>query len=143
MKYLGVDYGKKNIGLAISDSEGKVAMPFGIFENNKNFLETFLSIIEQEKIEAVVFGQSLNLEGEENKINQEIKNFAENIKQGGKASLLIFFQDERFTSMQSKWGTEKNIRRPEKKPRGISSNKKIDDKAATLILQSFLDKNIT
>ena len=139
MKYLGVDYGKKNIGLAISDSEGKVAMSFGIFDNDKNFFEKFLDISEQEKIEAIVFGQSLNLKGEDNKINQEIQKFAENTKQGSKASLLIYFQDERFTSMQSKWGIEKKIRRTEKKSKGKRSDKKIDDKAATLILQSFLD----
>ena len=79
MKYLGIDYGKKNIGLAISDSFGKVAMPFGIFANNKNFLEKFISILKREKIEALIFGLSLNLDGEENEINSEIKKMKQEV----------------------------------------------------------------
>ncbi len=102
MKYLGIDYGKKNIGLAISDSAGKVAMPFSIVKNNSAFFNNLLEIIKKEKIEALVFGQSFDLKGGENKINQEIKNLATKIKQANKSGFLIYFQDERFSSMESK-----------------------------------------
>lgn len=154
MKYLGIDYGKNNIGIAISDSSGKVAMPFSILDNNKKIFENFLEIIKKEKIEVLIFGTSLNLGNKENNINLEIKKFSKMLikflKETNKIEenffpmkeIKIFFQDERFSSVGSRWGLEKQIRRTEKKQKTQVKKKKIDDKAATLILQTFLDKKI-
>jgi RNase H-fold protein (predicted Holliday junction resolvase) len=75
MKYLAVDYGKRNIGLAISDSAGSVAMPFGVFENNNSFLEKFKEIVSENNIDEVVIGESKNLQGERNLIQDKIDLF--------------------------------------------------------------------
>lgn len=136
-KYLGIDYGKKNIGLAISDSFGKVAMPFGIIDNNKNFAEVFKKIISQECIDEVVLGNSLNLSGEKNTIQSDIEKFKIFTESLG---LKTHFINEVFSSMESKWGTEKKIRREEKKSRKSMNENKVDDKAATMILKTFLER---
>jgi putative Holliday junction resolvase len=99
MKYLGVDYGKRNIGLAISDSSGSVAMPFGVFENNKNFEQNFKKIVSEEGIEEVVMGKSLNLRGQNNLIQKDIERFKIFIETLG---LKVNFINEVFTSMESK-----------------------------------------
>lgn len=137
MKYIAVDYGKKNIGLAISDSLGVVAMPFGVFENNEDFLEEFFKILESEKVREVVIGKSLNQKGFENKINKEIKEFEKKVSEKYKTH----FINEIFTSMESKWGVEKKVRRDFKKDRKQKKEKRVDDKAATMILKTFLEKN--
>ena len=102
MKYLGVDYGEKKIGLAISDPTGRVAMPFKIFDNDEKFLGKFLEILDKEKINGIVFGLSLNLESEENMINRKMHKFAEKIKEITKNFIIISFQDERFSSREAK-----------------------------------------
>ncbi|PID83330.1 Holliday junction resolvase RuvX [Candidatus Campbellbacteria bacterium] len=136
MKYIGIDYGKKNIGLAISDSSGCVAMPFGVYSNSQDFTQKFFEILEKEKISEVVIGQSLNQKGRENQINSEIKEFAQKVSQKHK----VHFVNEIFTSMESKWGIEKNIRRDFKKSKKQNKEKRVDDKAATMILKTFLEK---
>ena len=136
MKYLGIDYGSKNIGLAISDSSGVVAMPYLILNNNRDFLGEIEKIIEKEKIEAFVFGESKNFKGEDNKINIEIKKVAKEFEE--KFKLPVYFVNEIFSSMESKWGVEKSIRRGEKKSRKSRGEGKVDSKAAALILKIFL-----
>jgi len=136
MKYLAVDYGKKNIGLAISDSAGKVAMPFDVFENNGDFLEIFKKIISENAIDEVVIGESKNLSGERNLIQDKIDLFTDFVHSLG---LKTHFVSEVFTSMESKWGIEKKIRRAAKNSRKQQKNNLIDDKAATMILKTFLE----
>ncbi len=138
MKYLAIDYGKKNIGLAISDSKSVVAMPYAILQNSNNFLNQLKEIIQKEQIEAIVFGESKNFLGQDNYINLEIKKKAEEVKE--EFSLPVHFINEVFTSMESKWGIEKNIRRTQKNNRKSKKEQRIDDKAATMILKTFLEK---
>lgn len=136
MKYIAVDYGKKKIGLAISDSTGVVAMPFGVFENNKDFKEEFKNIVKNQNINEVVLGKSLNFKGENNSIQKDIDVFKIFIESLG---LKVHFVNEVFTSMESKWGIEKKIRREEKKNKKKVMDKRIDDKAAAMILKTFLN----
>ncbi|MBU0897878.1 Holliday junction resolvase RuvX, partial [Patescibacteria group bacterium] len=56
-KYLGIDWGEKRIGLAIGDSETKIALPFKTVEN----IEAVLQVINDEKIDAVIIGEPLSI----------------------------------------------------------------------------------
>ena len=80
MKYLGVDFGTKKVGLSISDKNGKMAFPYKIVKNDQNFIKSFLEILDKEEIEKIIFGKSLNFQMQENSINQEIKKFIQNIE---------------------------------------------------------------
>ncbi|MBP9765651.1 MAG: Holliday junction resolvase RuvX [Candidatus Pacebacteria bacterium] len=125
MKYIGIDYGSKKIGLATSDEGGSFAFPFLIFSNisKEDSVEKILKIIEDKKIERIVIGESLNLKGEENKILKEAKIFANQLKE--KSGLDIFFEKEWLSTIEA---------------RRFQDRKNADDSAAAIILQRFLDK---
>ena len=138
MKYLAIDYGKKNIGLAISDKDGLVAMPYKILPNSKLFFDKLKQIVKEEEIEAFVLGWSTDFKKKDNKVNFEIKKIKEKIKENFQKD--IFLIDESFTSMEAKWGIEKQVRRPYKKARSKKNVNLIDHKAAAMILKTFLDR---
>ena len=139
MKYLAIDYGKKNIGIATSDSSGLMAFPHSIIDNDKNSIDKILEIIKQEVIEEIVSGESVDLKGNDNSINSDIKYFMSKLER--ESGLEINFEKEWFTSTEARWGQSKDLknnhRRGEKK---LDRSKKIDDSAAALILKTFLEK---
>jgi len=125
MKYLGIDYGEKRVGVAISDEEAGFAFPKVILQNN-GAINEILSICESENISGIVVGESLSSNGIQNEIDKKIKSFAD--KLGKEISLPIFFQREDFSSVEAS--------------RFQIDNNKKDDSAAAIILQRFLDKKL-
>jgi len=124
MKYLGIDFGEKNIGIAVSDEEGTMAFPLKVIKNSKKTLAEVKKIFVDEKAESVVLGESLNLKGEPNKIMTDIQIFKENLeKEIGKQ---IYFEPEFYTTQHALH------------VQGRTSM--TDASAAALILQSYLDK---
>ncbi len=146
MKYLGIDFGEKNIGLSVSDSSGKMAFPFKILENNKNLEKNFLEILENEKINFLVFGESLNFKGQKNEIQKKAEIFAGKISKLKKIE--TFWQNEVFSSsearLQNKFSPKTKNRKADFAFGKIrkENSKKIDHSAASLILKTFLDKKI-
>ncbi len=125
MKYLGLDYGSKKIGIAISDEMGMLAFPFKIILNKKkeDSLEEILKIITDGDIQNVVMGESTNQKGEANKILEESKSFAKNLEEKSKCK--IYFEKEWFSTVEA---------------RRYDDRHDADDSAAAIILQRFLDK---
>ena len=124
MKYLGIDYGSKKLGIAISNDDGTLAFPRSIISNSKDTVATIASIIAQEHIEHIVMGESLDYKGKENKIFQESKEFADNLAKT--TGITTCWEPEFLTSAQART-TQGN-------------HDKIDASAAALILQTFLDR---
>lgn len=125
MKYLAVDYGKKYIGLAVSDDMGLLAFPLDVYENNKDILNTIKKICQDKEIQNIVIGDSVDQDGIKNSIAKDAQKFADILK--NEINLSIHFQKEQFTSVHA---------------RNSGSDKKgrIDASAAALILQRFLDR---
>lgn len=121
---MGIDYGEKRVGIAVSDREGKVAFPKMVLENDDELLEKVSDFCKENSIEAIVLGESRNYKGEENKINKEILSFKE--KLAAETKLPAYLEPEFMTSMQ----VEKTFGKTEM----------IDASAAAIILQTFLDK---
>jgi len=120
MNILGVDYGRKRIGLAWVQSGLDVVLPFGLVES----VDQLIKLIKAEKIDKVVFGLPLGLENmEENDNTKRIRNFAEEVRKQTGAD--IDFADERLTTYEAK---------------NMGGGVSLDEKAATLILQTYLDK---
>lgn len=143
MKYLGIDYGEKNIGLATSDMGGVVAMPESVIPNDMDTLSYIQDIIEKQGIESIVIGHSLNLDGSDNTVQSEIDSFSRVLE--SKTGLPVKSISEIFSSRQAKWGVEHTIRfnpRNVDKRRLHKKQKRVDDKAAAILLQSFLDSRI-
>ncbi len=137
MKYLGIDFGTKRIGLAVSDEAGQIAFPKFVWPNDKSLLEKTKSLIKQENIGAIVFGDSVDTSGQANALNIEVKDFAEKLKT--ETSLPIFFEKEFWSSYEAhgRQGKEsKNARL-----QSVGKTEGVDAKAAAVILQRYLDRN--
>lgn len=134
MKFLGIDYGSKRVGIALSDDEGVLAFPNLTFINNKKLLESIKALCKKESVSEIVLGESYKQDGTPNAIMGEIKRFKTNLE--NQISLPVHLEAEFMTSMHADILPEK--RSGGKISRG--KNKDIDASAATLILQRFLDK---
>lgn len=130
MRHLGIDFGSRKVGLALSDEAGTMGFPYGIVSNDKNLLSTISTLIEKEGVEVIVMGESLNFSGTANPVMEEANRFAENLRQ--ETSLPLFFEPEMLT-------TQEALRDPE----GIRTPLKagaVDAQAAALILTSYLSR---
>lgn len=139
MKYLGIDFGSKRIGLAVSDEGSKMAFPFSVLPNDKNLLNEAEKIIKDEKIECIVMGESKNFKDEPNKIMEKIEEFKKELEE--KTKLKVYFEPEFLTSIQAEQIQHRrrgSVSRPQRRE---PKNEMHDASAAAIILQSFLDKN--
>ena len=132
-RILGIDYGDSRIGLAMSDRLKIIASPFKTIRNegNENFLQVFQSLIKEKDVETIVVGLPIGLKGQETVQTKKVREFA-NLLYALK--LPIHLEDERLSSVSAeKSMIQQNIKTGHNK--GL-----IDQRAAAIILQQFLDK---
>jgi putative Holliday junction resolvase len=136
MKYLGVDYGSKRVGLALSDESGMLAFPYKILQNDMALVDTVHNICGEEDVSAIVLGESRDLSGMPNKIMGSIEEFKRNLE--AELDLPIYFQLEFMTTVEARGrvGKEQNNARKNTKEKSVNT----DASAAALILQRYLDK---
>jgi putative holliday junction resolvase len=96
MRILSLDYGEKRIGLAITDRQNKMALPFGMIENNEATGENILKLIKENDVGRIVIGRPLNLKGQSGYQAEVVDSFISNILEPYKLPISIV--DERFTS---------------------------------------------
>jgi putative Holliday junction resolvase len=138
MKYLGIDFGTKRIGLAVSDEGGVLAFPHKVVSNNREALERIAQIVTEQHIEAIVMGESRTYSGEDNLVMHDARQFAELLS--SETGKKICWHTEVLTSQLARRGDEKNARPVARKRAGAALRAApIDDSAAAIILQSFLD----
>jgi putative Holliday junction resolvase len=136
MKHLGIDYGSKRVGLALSDDGGSMAFPYKILSNNLELIDDIHNICGTESVSAIVIGESHDLSGQPNKIMGSIEEFKRNLE--AELDLPIYFQKEFMTTIEARGreGKEQNNARKSAKGATLSA----DASAAALILQRYLDK---
>lgn len=142
MKYLGIDYGTKKIGLAISDERGKIAFPRDIIPNTSETLSTLIGMIHNEAIEKIVIGKSLDSQGSDNAIQRHINTFVKKLSQEFDGE--IFEQDERGSSVAARGHLYRKGNIENEQWTGRANKKRrdhVDAGAAAVILQRYLDKN--
>lgn len=145
MKILGIDYGTKRIGVAISDEKGVLAFPREIVLNDLNSFKKLGEIIKTENISEIVIGESVDFSGKLNALSARIEIFILDLKD--KFKLPIHKQKEFLTSVEARkmGNTKKSLTQSQahSKIKQIKSGR-IDASAAALILQRYLDKmNVT
>lgn len=126
MRYCGVDYGSKRVGLAISDAGGRIAFPKETVQNKgRAFVLTRLkSFCASEGVSRIIIGLPRGLDGAETEQTRDVRLFADALKK--EISLPVDFEDEALTThMVEKTGIRKEH---------------ADEAAAALILQSYLDR---
>ena len=124
MKYLGIDYGTKTIGVAISDENASFAFPREAVENNEKILDTFSEFVQKEHIDEIVIGDTRTTLGEENIITKASDKFAYELQAHLKLPV---------HRVREAWSTQEAARYA---PQGQKHN---DSAAAAIILQRFLD----
>ncbi len=75
MRHLGIDFGTKKVGVALSDEGGSMAFPHSVIPNDGNLLKSIVNLIAKEGVEQVVIGHSLDKEGKPNKVQEAIEAF--------------------------------------------------------------------
>ncbi len=123
MKYLGIDYGTKRIGVAISDDGGSFAFPKAIFDTS-NVVEEIKTLVTAENIEAIVIGESVATNDTPNALATHVQAFK--AKLTIVTGLPIFFVREDFSTVEAHRYQ-------------ITAGRR-DDSAAAIILQRFLDQ---
>ncbi len=135
MKYLGVDFGTKNIGIAMSDDLGQIAFPKIVIKNSPDTLDEIVKIAESEGAEGIVLGESRDQSGNLNKIHEAAASLGQDLSQKG---FQVFFEKEFWTSFEAhtRQGKESMNARKQK----VKATENLDAKAASLILQRYLDR---
>ena len=137
MKYLGIDFGTKNIGLSISDENGRIAFPFKVIPRLGAEEEIF-KIVKNESIDEVVCGDTLQGNKEENSVTSLLKEFVSNLE--NLINKKVILQNEAFTTgifVLEKLGKQMNTTRGGRPEKLDISHE--DDRVASVILQRYLD----
>ncbi len=126
MKYLGIDFGSKKVGFAQSDDEGRMAYPLMISPNDNMLLKDTLELIREMKFSTVVIGESVDTKGKPNPIAKEARKFGAQIESA--MDVTVTFEKEWYSTVEAR-----------KQP-GNEGNHNVDDQAAAIVLQRYLDK---
>ena len=123
----------KRIGLALSDPMKIIAKPFKTiqYSNLDDFFKSLTVIIEEKEVECIVLGYPIGMKGQETIQTKNVLEFNEKLKL--KIKIPIVFQDERLSSLSA----EKSL--IEQKIKTGFNKSKIDETAAAIFLQQFLD----
>ncbi|MEK7610242.1 MAG: Holliday junction resolvase RuvX [Patescibacteria group bacterium] len=123
MRILGIDYGSKHIGLALSDPSGTIAQPHSVIANSSTTLSQIVKLVRNEQVEQIVLGDALNLARQSNDITAAVVKFKLELEQ--QLNLPVIWEREDLTSVEA----DREI---------------VDDnshaRAASLILRNYLER---
>jgi putative holliday junction resolvase len=134
MRCLGIDFGEKRIGLAISDPAGRVAVPLTTLErrNDRSALRQIAEIARREGVERLILGEPVDLEGRRGPMAERVRRFAARLRD--MTGLPLALVDEALTSVEA----SRRLRQAGGDPRREPG--KIDALAAQILLQDALDR---
>jgi putative holliday junction resolvase len=141
---LAIDYGKKRLGLALSDEFGITSRPFATWTriNRRRDLARLRELVRQEKIRRIIVGLPLHLNGTPSEMSEEAKSFGLRVEKA--IGIPVEMVDERLSSWEAKETVAQmnSSRRPRNTSRRNEPAKKnpIDDIAAAIILRDYLDR---
>ncbi|MCH8065952.1 MAG: Holliday junction resolvase RuvX [Chloroflexi bacterium] len=133
-RILGLDVGERRIGIAISTPEGGLAVPLRVLERSDESadLHAIVELARAEDATTIVIGHPISLDGSRGAQARSVEAFARRLAETG--SLAVELADERFTSAEAKRSRNQSSRsqRARRAP--------VDDLAAAIILQAYLDR---
>jgi putative Holliday junction resolvase len=118
---VGIDFGSKRVGVAVSDERGAVAFPRTTIANDRLLIPTLIDLIRRENATTVVIGDSKNLKGGDNAVTPQMKEFGLNLQKS--LSVSVHYEPEFYTSFEARRDTGKST---------------VDAEAATIILNSYI-----
>lgn len=142
MRYLGIDYGTKRVGLALSDEGGTMGFPHSIIPNTPRIADELCALIAKENIGAVIIGESRDLAGGENPIAAAAHALGNEL--AAHAGVPVFYESEVYTSAEARRAPAPAGGAPfggkQRKTRALKRHEQVDASAAALILTSFLTR---
>jgi putative Holliday junction resolvase len=148
VRILGLDYGRTKIGLALADSEARIAEPFDVMErvNRNEDMKRLRELVRDEKVKQVVVGLPLRLDGTHGEMAEEVIGFAERVRK--QVGVPVELVDERLTSWEAERILEEELGRRIKPPDTNAGRRKVirpgdgkysvDAVAAMVILREYL-----
>jgi putative Holliday junction resolvase len=132
-RIMALDYGRKRIGIALSDELRITARPLEILKrtNRRNDLRRLREIVRQHGVRLIVLGYPLHLDGNVGEMAEEVARFARRVSH--ELGVEVQLADERLTSWEAK-----RISTPAQGRRGDSPEKN-DDVAAAILLTDYLN----
>ncbi len=133
MRRLGVDPGSRRIGLSLSDEDGRIAMPHSTVERRgaADAARRVAEVVQETGAGEVVMGLPLRLDGTKGDAARRARSLGEAI--ASRSDVPVVYWDERLTTVQA----ERALR--EADVRGAARRQVVDQAAATVLLQSYLD----
>lgn len=135
-RILGIDYGDRRVGLALSDETATIASPLPTLTRRRGKrppVAPVARLAEEKDVAEIVIGLPLTLEGEESDWTREVREFGD--KLGERTGCPVAFQDERMTSVRA----ERAVRSLGLSKDQREEKERVDAAAAVLILQAYLD----
>lgn len=124
MKRLGIDFGSKKIGIALTDDAGAMAFPHAVVPNDEKFLSYLENLVAERKVQEIVVGHSLNNQGDPNQIHAAVETLLLDITLH--IGIPVYLEPEQYSSQQAAQVQGKHSM--------------LDASAAALILDSFIIK---
>ena len=134
MKVIGIDFGLSKVGLAISDPSGIIALPLKVlrYKNKEDLLSELQNISKEKDVNKFVIGYPISMNYKENEMTKIIDIFKQDMEN---MNFEVILEDERLSSEYAKKiMIEQDVK--------VSRNKEmVDLTAASIILQTYLDRN--
>jgi putative Holliday junction resolvase len=136
-RIIGIDYGERRIGIAISDPTATIAQPLTVLRRRAGKrppVQAIANLVAEHGAEHIVLGLPLTLAGDESDWTREVRTFGDKLAE--RTGTGVSFADERMTSVLA----ERAVRSLGLKRREREQKERIDAAAAVIILQSHLDR---
>ena len=132
-RLMGIDPGRKRVGIAISDENKIIATPYTTIIKNKysDFVKEIIKVVEENQIKGIVIGNPINMDGSASKSSQSAKDLALNLSKDVTENITLW--DERLSSQGAFNLSNDLATNTSKKVR------KLDENSAQFILQGALD----
>ena len=126
---LALDVGDRRVGVALADSQIKIAVPYGYLERSDKIIQQITELMLDHDIDTLVIGYPRNQSGEATKQTESVEQFAEELAEIEIDADLVF-QDESLSRVEA----ERRLGR-------VKDKGEIDAEAASIILQDYLEQN--
>jgi len=133
-RILGIDFGTRRIGIAVSDPLGIIARGLTVVRNSPQAVTEIARLAAEYDVEKVVLGLPLTLKGQKGEKAAEVEAFAEALRKVLRVD--VVFWDERFSS----YTAHETLRTMGVRKKARQSKERIDEMASALILQGYLDR---
>jgi putative Holliday junction resolvase len=122
---MGIDYGSKKIGIALTDDAGMMAFPHEVVPNNDKFVSYVADLVAKRGVAEIVIGHSINNQGQDNPIHEQVKEFITDVTL--EIGVPVHLEPEYYSTQQAA------------QIQGKGSQ--TDASAAAIILDSFITKH--